>query len=125
MSCGSEYNVTTCECTTAAILMSQGLLACPEDNDGPYCPNDCEICDTCLTLLGCSQTTRPGDPLSKKFNFSLLAYILAAVAGILLGIIAVMVHSKKEEKPLEENLVNGAVPPSGGGGDNVWRAPVS
>lgn len=55
---------------------------------------------------------------------SMWAYIIAAVAGILLGVAAMMVHSKKEEKPLEENLVDGAVPPAGDQ-DNVWLAPVS
>jgi len=59
---------------------------------------------------------------------SMIAYILAAVAGILLGVVAVMVHQKRtgNEKPLEENLVAGAVAPAGDGAqDNVWLAPVS
>ena len=43
---------------------------------------------------------------------------LSAVAGILLGVEGVMVHSKK-------NLVEGEVPPTGGEDDNVWLAPVS
>jgi len=107
--------------------MTNGLLECPEGtDDAPYCPSDCDICDTCLTLLGCSQTKPPGRPFRNKFDMSLFAYILAAVAGILLGVIAVMIHQKKDtEKPLEENLVDGAIPPSGGGDDNVWLAPVS
>jgi hypothetical protein len=54
-----------------------------------------------------------------------LFYLLAAVAGILLGVVGVMVHSKKKQGPLKENLVEGEVPPTGGEDDNVWLAPVS
>eukprot|EP00552_Chaetoceros_brevis_P002229 CAMPEP_0197742660 /NCGR_PEP_ID=MMETSP1435-20131217/32083_1 /TAXON_ID=426625 /ORGANISM="Chaetoceros brevis, Strain CCMP164" /LENGTH=52 /DNA_ID=CAMNT_0043333265 /DNA_START=66 /DNA_END=227 /DNA_ORIENTATION=+ len=51
---------------------------------------------------------------------SLLVYILAGVAGVLLGVIAMMVHKNGEPaKPLEENLV------AGNSDDNVWLAPVS
>lgn len=124
LTCDSEKNLTNCECTTAAILMSEGQLQCPNGTDtAPYCPKGCSICDTCLTLLGCSET-QPSSPFSGRFSMSMWAYIIAAVAGILLGVAAMMVHSKKEEKPLEENLVDGAVPPAGDQ-DNVWLAPVS
>ena len=127
LTCDSSYNLTDCECTSAAILMSKALLTCPDGTDeAPYCPDNCDICNTCLSLLGCSQTKPPGSPLRGKFSMSSFAYILAAIAGVLLGVIAVMVHQKKDtEKPLEENLVDGAMPPAGDGDGNVWLAPVS
>jgi len=129
LTCDDQYNLTNCECTSAAILMSKGLLECPDGSeDSPYCPSNCAICNTCLSLLGCSETKPPNRPNVNKFNMSMIAYILAAVAGILLGVVAVMVHQKKtnNEKPLEENLVAGAVAPAGDGAqDNVWLAPVS
>jgi len=120
-------NTTDCECTSAAILLSNGLLDCPNaTNSAPYCPEGCDLCDTCLTLLGCQETKPPGgNPFKRNFSMGVLFYLLAAVAGILLGVVGVMVHSKKKQGPLKENLVEGEVPPTGGEDDNVWLAPVS
>jgi hypothetical protein len=122
LTCDSQYNLTSCECTSAAILMSKELLQCPEGtDDAPYCPENCDICDTCLILLGCAETKPPGNPFRSRFDMSLILYIMAAVAGVLLGVIAVTVHSRKnQEKSLEENLVDGS-----SGDDPVWLAPVS
>jgi len=122
LTCDSQYNLTSCECTSAAILMSKGLLQCPEGTEeAPYCPDNCDICDTCLTLLGCAETKPPRNPFRTRFDMSLMLYILAAVAGVLLGVIAVTVHSRKNhEKSLEENLVDGS-----SGDEPVWLAPVS
>jgi cell division protein FtsN len=55
---------------------------------------------------------------------SMLVYLLAALAGVLLGVIGLMIHSKKKNSPLKENLVDGEVAPAGSD-DNVWLAPVS
>jgi len=106
------------------MMMEAGTLVCPDLAEDPtYCPSGCSICDTCLTLLGCAQT-RPENPLREMFNLTMLLYILAAVVGIILGIMAMTVNKRnKAEKPLNENLVDGAGAP--GGDDNVWLAPVS
>ena len=116
-SCGNGSTDRTCECNSAAILMSEDLLACPEDSGGPYCPKECEICETCLALLGFSQTTRPGGPRP--------IFILAAVGGILLGVIAVMAQLKEQEQALGENLMNGVLPPSGDGKEKIELVRVS
>jgi len=119
LTCDNSQNLTNCECTSAALLMSDGEFGCPDGDEAPYCPSSCKICDTCLTLLGCPET-RPNVPTGGDFNMSLLVYILAGVAGVLLGVIAMMVHKNGEPaKPLEENLV------AGNSDDNVWLAPVS
>ena len=125
LSCDQDAsNATNCECTSAAIRLQNGDLQCPNGTDAaPYCPDDCDLCDTCLTLLGCAETKPPGSPFRPKFNMSMLVYLLAALAGVLLGVIGFMVHSKKEQ-PLKEGLVSGEVPPAGDE-DNVWLAPVS
>ena len=101
--------------------MSVGRLSCPDGDEAPYCPANCKICETCLTLLGCPETrpNPPGYP-GGPFDLRFLAFLLAAIAGVLLGVIAMMVHKNGEAaKPLEENLV------AGNSDDNVWLAPVS
>lgn len=124
LTCENSSNLTNCECTSAAVLMSQGYFSCPDGDNYPYCPSGCKICETCLTLLGCPKTRPTGIP--DGFSMNLLLYILAAVAGILLGIIAMVVHQKDQpEKPLEENLVDPNAPGAANSDDNVWLAPVS
>jgi len=49
VTCPSYPNITDgCECATANKLFVEDLLTCQS------CPQKCSICDTCLSLLGCS-----------------------------------------------------------------------
>ncbi len=123
LSCQNSTNYEGCECTTAAMMLESGNLQCPDGtNDNPYCPAGCSICETCLTLLGCAET-RPENPFRPLFNLNLIWYALAALLGIVLGIIAMSVHKKgANAKPLQESLVAGSASPAGD--DNVWLAPV-
>ena len=124
LSCQNSTNYEGCECTTAAMMLESGNLQCPDGtDDNPYCPRGCSICETCLTLLGCAET-RPENPIRKIFDMNLWWYLLAAILGILLGIIAMSVHKKSQAaKPLQQSLVDGATTPAGD--DNVWLAPVT
>jgi len=116
LSCESSQNLTACECTTAAQLMNDGELSCPDGTDeNPYCPNDCEICDTCMQMLGC-QNTKPNNATRSTVKWNMLIYIIAAVGAIMLGVVAVILHHRGDKRePLLANEHD----------DNVWLAPVS
>jgi hypothetical protein len=116
LSCESSQNLTSCECTTAAQLMNDGDLSCPDGTDeNPYCPYDCEICDTCMQLLGC-QNTKPNNATRSIVRWNMLIYILAAVGAIMLGVVAIILHKRGgKREPLLGNEND----------DNVWLAPVS
>jgi hypothetical protein len=116
LSCESSQNLTACECTTAAQLMDDGELSCPDGSDeNPYCPNDCEICDTCMQMLGC-QNTKPNNATRSTVKWNMLIYIIAAVGAIMLGVVAVILHHRGDKRePLLANEND----------DNVWLAPVS
>jgi hypothetical protein len=43
-----------CECTFAEELMDLGQLTC---DDGAQCPQGCPICNNCLRMLGCINTS--------------------------------------------------------------------
>ena len=130
MSCedSSSSSYENCECTTAAMMFEEGTLQCPDgSDDAPYCPSDCNVCDTCLSLLGCTET-RPGSPIG-TFDPNLMWMVIAALSGIILGLIAMTVH-RRDVKDLEENLMEGevgdaAVAPNARGENNVWLAPMS
>lgn len=116
LSCESSQNLTTCECTTAAQLMNDGDLSCPDGTEeNPYCPNNCEICDTCMQLLGC-KNTKPNTSSRSIVQWNMLIYIIAAVGAVMLGAVATILHHRVgTREPLLANEND----------DNVWLAPVS
>lgn len=116
LSCESSQNLTACECTTASQLMNDGQLSCPDGTDEhPYCPNGCEICNTCMQLLGCQNTT-PNSATRTIFKWNMLVYIVAGIAAVMLGVFAMILHQRVDKKePLLANETD----------DNVWLAPVS
>lgn len=116
LSCQSSQNLTACECTTASQLMDDGQLSCPDGSDEhPYCPKGCEICNTCMQLLGCQNTT-PNSSTRTILKWNMLVYIIAGVAAIMLGVFAIILHQRVDKR--EPLLANE-------GEDNVWLAPIS
>ena len=111
-------------------MLESGDLQCPDGSDDiPYCPSGCSICDTCLTLLGCAQT-RPENPVRLMFSLNFMWYILAAGAGIALGIIAMTIHKKTTQNRLQNNGRPSDEPFLGEtdraeAADKVWLAPVT
>jgi hypothetical protein len=116
LSCESSQNLTTCECTTAAKLMNDGDLSCPDGTEeNPYCPNNCEICDTCMQLLGC-KNTKPNSTSRSIVQWNTIIYIISAVGAVMLGAVAIILHHRVgAREPLLANEND----------DNVWLAPVS
>jgi hypothetical protein len=82
LTCDSSESSENCECETAKNLMEAGELVCPGSTENaPYCPSNCGVCDTCLTLLGCT-VTQQNKP-----------YMLIALIGVGVIIVASAVYS--------------------------------
>jgi hypothetical protein len=50
LSCKNDQLLDSCQCKFASQLMNQDMLSC---SDMSQCPKDCQVCKTCLQLLGC------------------------------------------------------------------------
>ena len=100
-----------CNCSFAEELLENGLLAC---EDAALCPDDCEVCSTCLELLGCGDGKPPG--VMEYLSRPVVLYVLAAAVALL--IFAAAAHySRKKWKPrggqLNQNLlIDSATKPS-------------
>ena len=43
-----------CECPTAGTLLKAGVLKCADSLTSSYaCPEECEVCQVCLIVIGC------------------------------------------------------------------------
>ena len=107
-------------------MMEENLLSCPDGSDEyPYCPDDCEICHKCLTMLGCEQTSpEDGEPFRrKKLNF--IPFVLAGLAGILLGILAMWVQKQNRSPDNDITDMDANLLDASDGEDNVWLAPMT
>jgi hypothetical protein len=54
LSCDNSTSFVNCKCSSAEILFQYGTLQCPDgSSEAPYCPSNCPVCNTCMTLMGC------------------------------------------------------------------------
>jgi hypothetical protein len=122
LTCENEDYYENCSCMSAATLLANGVFKCPgSDDDAPYCPENCSICNTCMALIGCSET-QPYNVDNPKPKSQWLLYAVGAVTAVLLTVGAVVAHSTlvPEPAPMETNLLAAAAET-----DNVWLAPAN
>lgn len=104
MSCGSDNtNLDSCNCTFAEELFDKGLLVC---EDRERCPRSCPICSTCLTILGCPDSTGPGNRLETS---TIIYIIIGAVILLVVGLALFHSHRRKNQKgDLNQQLISDA-----------------
>ena len=71
-----------CACPTAEELLYNGDIKCANDLDSyKACPSDCEVCKTCLVLIGCEDIYPNSiNPLSGAAKFGLATVLISAVS---------------------------------------------
>lgn len=125
----------SCQCLTAQILYDNGDLSCPGSNTydnerSKYCPWNCPICHTCLSLLQCSETTSPGGTMARQLKKSLPYLGILCLLGLLLGGTAIYLYQRKRMKSknrvvdaseFHQELMDES---SYSMEENVWLAPV-
>mmetsp|Transcript_20701 Transcript_20701/g.22162 ORF Transcript_20701/g.22162 Transcript_20701/m.22162 type:complete len:512 (+) Transcript_20701:456-1991(+) len=101
---GGDLSLGGCNCTFAEELRDNGLLTC---NDATLCPENCSICTTCMSLLGCD-VAPPKQPLAIRLgSTSILLYIVAAAVALLIFALAVYYSRRKlqDERDLNKSLI--------------------
>jgi hypothetical protein len=131
----SQENLQNCDCAFAATLMESGKLVCPEDNYGVACPDGCDVCNSCLKVLGCEYETKatPNGVTVRNYGAWI---ILASIGFVVIGAVLYKTAKKRqtEENSLTDRLLEAeSTAPSagegiyGGEGDKkkeVWLAPM-
>ena len=98
-----DLSLGGCNCTFAEELRDNGLLSC---DDTSFCPEDCSICTTCMSLLGCDVT--PERPLvSRLLSTTIMLYVIAAAVSLLIFALAAYYSRRKwqDERDLNESLI--------------------
>jgi hypothetical protein len=104
LSCDSANSLENCNCTFAEEFLALGLLDC---DDEAICPEDCPICATCMTVIGC--TSPPAAQAGEPLPTSTILYIIGAAILFLIVALAVY-HSRRrnqQENELKKNLMAG------------------
>jgi len=81
-----------------------GLLTC---DDATRCPEDCPICNTCLSIIGCNVTDIPDPGLNGKgilgnLSKEELLYIVGAAIAVVLLFLIVLCRSRKSSEKMED-----------------------
>lgn len=100
LSCKNDQLLDSCQCTFASQLMSQNMLSC---SDMSNCPTDCQVCNTCMQLLGCDDATGFAALMKSPLFWILL------VAGILicgLGCYLVILRRRRDQQNEEKGYLN-------------------
>lgn len=101
---GGDLSLGGCNCTFAEELRDNGLLTC---DDATLCPEDCSICTTCMSLLGCD-VAPPKQPLASRLgSTSIMLYIIAAAVTLLIFALVVYYSRRKwqDERDLNKSLI--------------------
>lgn len=93
LTCDDSESFNNCECAFAEELLVYGYLTC---YDRALCPSDCQICEKCLRIVGCSQEITAGAAthLVSPDNFSF--FIIASAVGVL--VIATVVYTRTRQE---------------------------
>lgn len=125
LTCESENNLKTCECSFAQELLRLGILSC---QDASLCPTSCSICSTCMRILGCITGNAELNVASDSSNIFL---ILAAVASVVVfGVVYYAVRKRSNPSPeLNAHLMGaGPFPIEAGSPElpesQIWLAPI-
>jgi len=140
LSCDDVDTLTGCKCTFAEELLYAGKIECAKtgDKSPPSCPEDCNVCQTCMTLLGC-EDIYASTSLSVARNF--LPYMIASVIG--LALTGFLLYNSSVRRSRRKKNLNNKTPslfieidtscptriapvhhPSSQETNNVWLAPM-
>lgn len=92
LTCESETSLDSCQCSFAEELMLLGVISCA---DASLCPADCEICHTCLRLLGCAVSTTNINSNTTTLVASPYIYVLGAAAGLVIAVVGYYTISRR------------------------------
>lgn len=122
LSCDNSTSLENCQCKSTEILFQYGTLQCPDgSSEAPYCPSNCPVCHTCMSLMGCIDKLPFGKripvnvpvSLEKTINRALpIALGVAAAVVTLLAGVAAHKHKTAQGKGkspgfLDSSLVDG------------------
>lgn len=99
-----------CECTSAEILYFAGDIDC----GGPaqqVCPEDCEVCKTCLRLIGCDNSVVDGGAnasipqvISRSMRGNAVPMSVAIVASLVTAILGVNMFQQRKRLVANDEL---------------------
>ena len=126
LTCKRKGSLENCECKFAEELMELGMLSC---NDAPHCPRECNVCSTCLRLLGCKNVRGSTSGLITSFGRSNMALFLVGSAVLTLVTVCVLYGARKrsDKNPLGLTLIDDAsnISEMAPGESPVWLVPVN
>lgn len=122
LSCDNSTSLENCQCKSTEILFQYGTLQCPDgSSEAPYCPSNCPVCLTCMSLMGCIDKV----PFAKRIPVNIpvsldrtinralpIALGVAAAIVTLLAGVAAHKHKSLQDKgkspgTLDSSLVDG------------------
>ena len=99
-----------CECTSAEILYLAGDIDC-ESPAQQVCPEDCEVCKTCLRLIGCDNSDVAGEAnasiaqvASRSMKENALPMSVAIAASLVTVIVGVNMYQQRKRHVANEEL---------------------
>ena len=125
----SDEAPSDCSCGYAETLMENEFLTCA---DMESCPSECQICESCMQLLGCERTVAAGTNRSGVIRSTRWYIIAAAAAVVLAGALYSYVRVRRDHVDAElthqlleepEGAAAAAASASPGGSSGVWLAP--
>ncbi len=106
MTCKDSRSLLECNCTFAEQLLSADLLDCM---DVSLCPDDCPICGTCLSLIGCNVTGIPNFQLPEQsFGITMNVCILMTIL-VLLIILLLLYRVRRNQKGVTDDMTRGLI----------------
>jgi len=101
LSCSDLSTLEGCQCTFAEEIYKQGSITCASSSSSSTaCPEDCSVCQTCMTIIGCD--TIYGSTQKGLANF--IPYFIASSIG--LGLSAMILYSSKESQRRRRRINN-------------------
>ena len=90
-----------CECPTAEALLESGDIKCAKKpSDKNACPSDCEVCQTCMIIIGCDDIYDINTvSLSAAAKFGLATVVLSSV-GVSAALAANFFNDKNNRKTM-------------------------